>query len=171
MRRQKVRQDSRNLQWQETMAARGLRTETKNVTMAVVHAPASVAKHMGLDATASVIKVERLRYAEGEPVTLILNYIRPELVPGLSEEDLEGSLYETLETKYGITLAHAREVVEAKAAGAVEARLLGIRRGAPLLHVTRVTYGPDDRVVEVVMASSRADRYSYSVDLHGRPRQ
>ena len=58
--------------------------------------------------------------------------------------------------------------MEAKAAKASEAALLNIKRGAPLLYATRVTYDLTDRPVEVVITISRADRYSYKIKLSGR---
>ena len=60
--------------------------------------------------------------------------------------------------------------MEAKAAKASEAELLNIKRGAPLLYATRVTYDITDRPVEVVISITRADRYSYKIKLTGRSR-
>ncbi len=157
--------------WAETMAARGVQSESRNITITTIPAPGKVAVLLGLSPNSLVVKVERLRCTPEGPVTLMVNYLLPELVPGLSTKDVEGSLYDTLERKYGIILARAREQVEAKGAGVRNAKLLGVRRGAPLLHVTRVTYDQNDRPIEVVEASSRADRYSYEVWLTGRPKR
>ena len=97
------------------------------------------------------------------------NYLSPAIVPGFLEKGLKGeSLYETLEKHYNIVLSRAEETVEAKAAKASEAALLNIKRGAPLLYATRVTYDLTDRPVEVVITISRADRYSYKIKLSGR---
>lgn len=168
----KVRQNLNTItSWAETMAARGVPTENRNIEITTIPAPPKVAVLLQLPSDTPVVKVERLRCTPEGPVTLMTNYLLPEMVQGLNAGDVAVSLYDTLERKFGITLVNAREQVEAKAAGVNEARLLGVRRGAPLLHVTRVTYGLGDRPIEVVEASSRADRYSYEVGLSGRPKR
>jgi GntR family transcriptional regulator len=168
----KVRQNLNTItSWAETMAARGVPTENRNIEIATVPAPPKVAELLQLPLDAPAVRVRRLRCTAEGPLTLMTNYLLPELVPGLTEGDVAVSLYDALEHKFGIALLHAREQVEAKAAGVNEARLLEVRRGAPLLHITRVTYGQGDRPIEVVEASSRADRYSYEVGLFGRPKK
>ncbi|MDI6871134.1 MAG: GntR family transcriptional regulator [Bacillota bacterium] len=156
--------------WAETMAARGVPTETRDIQIKTVPAPPKVAAALEIPPEAPVVKIDRLRCTPDGPVTAMTNYLLPELVPGLCAEDVKGSLYQTLEKKYHLVLARAHERVEAKPAGTAEAAMLGVRRGAPLLHITRVTYGPDGRPLELVMAASRADRYAYEVELVGRPK-
>lgn len=156
--------------WAETMAARGVPPLTRNIHITMEPAPPKVARLLSLLPGSAVVKVERLRCLPEGPVTVMTNYLPPGLVPGLTAEDVAVSFYRTLETKYRLVLARAHEEVEARAAGAAEAALLGVRRGAPLLHITRITYGPDGCPLEVVLAASRADRYAYQVELFGRPK-
>lgn len=172
VRRPIVRQNLNTItSWAETMAARGVPSESRQVSVVIARVPGKVAALLGVSPDSSVVKVERLRCDPEGPVTFMVNYLLPDVVPGLSSEDVRGSLYETLERKYNLVLARAREQVEAKAAGARDAKVLGVRRGAPLLRITRVTFDQNDRPFEVVEAVSRADRYSYEVWLTGRPKR
>lgn len=157
--------------WAETMAAMGMRPETKRIEYFVEPAPVNIARLLNIPIGDKVYRIERLRYADGEPTCIMTNYLSPAVVPGLLDKGLKSeSLYETLEKHYSIVLSRAEETVEAKAAKASEAELLNIKRGAPLLYATRVTYDITDRPVEVVISITRADRYSYKIRMTGRNR-
>lgn len=157
--------------WAETMAAMGMRPETKRIEYFVEPAPVNIARLLNIPIGDKVYRIERLRYADGEPTCIMTNYLSPAVVPGLLDKGLKSeSLYETLEKHYSIVLSRAEETVEAKAAKASEAELLNIKRGAPLLYATRVTYDITDRPVEVVISITRADRYSYKIRMTGRSR-
>jgi GntR family transcriptional regulator len=57
--------------------------------------------------------------------------------------------------------------MEAIACPAAEAKLLGTRRGAPVLHIHRTTFDREGRPVELVESFSRGDRYMFFAELHG----
>jgi GntR family transcriptional regulator len=155
--------------WAETMTSLGLHPQTKTINFSEEPAPIQIASELGIEPGSAVYKMERLRYASNEPISIMINYIVPEVAPDLMQRGLiSESLYETLEKVYNITLKTAVEKVEARAATSSEANLLNVKRGAPLLYVTRITYDSDDKPIEIVQATSRADRYSYTVKLSGR---
>lgn len=155
--------------WAETMDSLGLQHETKTINFSEEPAPVSIARELNVEPGTPVYKIERLRYASNEPICIMINYIVPEVAPDLKEKGLVSeSLYETLEKLYNITLKSATEKVEAKSATQSEASMLNVKKGAALLHVTRVTYDSDNRPIELVLATSRGDRYSYTINLMGR---
>jgi GntR family transcriptional regulator len=158
--------------WAETMTNLGMHPETKQIQLSEIAAPMNIVKLLNVSLGDKIYKLERLRYADNEPVCWMINYLNPEFVPDLLKKGLIGeSLYETLEKRYKINLSMAIETVESKAARSKESSMLNIRRGAPLLHITRTTYNEDGIPIEVVMASSRADKYAYTVQLVGRPKK
>jgi GntR family transcriptional regulator len=158
--------------WAETMAKLGMHPETRNIKYSEEPALVAIAKLLNIEPGKMIYKIERLRYAAGKPICIMTNYLIPETAPDFLEKGIEGeSLYETLEKRYNLHLNRAVETVEARAAKLGEAELLKIKRGSPLLQVTRVTYDIDERPIEVVIGVSRADRYSYTVNLIGRPKK
>ena len=158
--------------WAETMESRRIKTYTKNLLIKEEVAPARIAKLLNIDTNGTVYRMERLRHASGEPICIMVNYLLPSIAPGIIEEKLiDDSLYATLENRYNVKLWRAEETVEAKAAKTKEHELLGVRRGVPLLQVTRITYDENDTPFEVVIATSRADKYAYTVNLVGRPKK
>ena len=157
--------------WAETMRDMQMQISTKQLKISAVDPPAFVAKALQLGDNDRVLKIWRLRYADGEPMCIMTNYIRSSLVPGMLEEGFgsEESLYAVLESRYNIKIARADEFLEARQANKREAELLRIPAGSALLCIRRVTYDDSDIPFELVTAASRGDKYQYSVVLHGRP--
>jgi GntR family transcriptional regulator len=113
--------------------------------------------------------VERLRFANGEPLALTEAFLPARLVPNLQHTPLvDGSLYRTLEEVYGLELAEADEEIEATLATAKERRFLSIKSGAPILQITRTTFLATGEPVEWVRVAYKADRFKYSLRLKGR---
>ena len=158
------------LGWTDSMRMQGLEPQTVDCEMLRVVPPTWVSLALRLDPEAPepVLRIQRLRYADGEPLCLMTDYLRPHLVPGLEAEGLLGeSLYETLERRYGLTLARVEDTVGARAATIMESRLLGLTAGSPVLTVARITHLPDDEPIDASAVVARADRYAYRVA--GRP--
>jgi GntR family transcriptional regulator len=105
-----------------------------------------------------VLEVVRVRLADGEPISLERALFPAERFPGLLDRSLGGSLYELLEADYGLRAGEAEEHIEVVAAGAVEARLLELRRGAPLLAVARTAWDAAGVAFERSHDLFRADR-------------
>lgn len=155
--------------WAETMISLGTQQHSKIISFIEAPAPNNAAVLLNISLGEKVYILERIRYVNNEPVCLMTNYLIPSIVPGILEKGLiSESLYETLEKGYNVILKSAEEIVEAKAAKPKEASLLLIKRGAPLLYATRVTYDINDRPIEVVVTITRGDRHSYKIKLFGR---
>lgn len=118
-------------------------------------------------------RVVRLRYANEVPVGLHTAYLPLELTRrvGFEEERLRRdrslSLYALLE-QAGVRLAWAEEHLQARAASAWEASLLGASRGAPVMSVLRLTRDASERLLEVVRAVYLGEKYDYIVHLDRR---
>src|SRR5260221_11531722 len=82
--------------------------------MLQVVTPDWVAKALRLDPATdeSVLRIQRLRYADNEPLSLMVDYLRLRFVPDLALKGIEGeSLYETLEKRYNLELAWVDDTV------------------------------------------------------------
>lgn len=112
-------------------------------------------------------RILRLRSVNREPV-MIEDYTLPsDRLPGLDRYDLEGrSIYEILESEYGVTIARARQTFEPVTATAFEAGLLGVRLGAPLMLEKRLSYDPAGRPVEFGKDRYRGDRFRFVAETN-----
>jgi DNA-binding GntR family transcriptional regulator len=129
----------------------------------LVPAPAAVAERLGVAAGTQVLHLRRVRSARGEPLAVMHNWLPAELAPVLTAEALESrGLYELMRGT-GVHLRIATQRIGARRATAAEARLLDVRKGAPLLTMERVTYDGSGRAVE--LGSHVYDAETYSIEM------
>jgi GntR family transcriptional regulator len=148
----------------DDLARSGQSPTTRVLDMGQVEADAEVAEALGCPIGAPTLKLVRLRSAGDTPIAKMTNYL-PERVGPLTEEDLQHrGLYEVMRTR-GVQLHSATQVVGARTATAVEARLLGESRGAALLTMQRTTYDDHGTVVEYGTHVYAASRYAFETTL------
>jgi GntR family transcriptional regulator len=149
------------------VAARGQTVMSTVLALKEVPAGEVVARSLGLPEGAPVVKLERLRRINDEPLVLAITYLPVALAGGLLELDLNGavSLYEVLARRFDLPIVGARRRVEATVAGVREARLLTVRRGSPLLVLRSVSHTTRQRPIEYFAALHRGDRSAFAASL------
>jgi GntR family transcriptional regulator len=115
-----------------------------------------------------VVEIQRVRLADGSPISLELAQFPADAFPGLLEKQLGGSIYEILETQYGLVTSRADERIEAVNSTPDEATLLGIAPESALLLITRVTYDQHGTPCEFSRDLFRGDRTRLAVTVQGR---
>ena len=115
-----------------------------------------------------VVEIQRVRLADGSPISLELAQFPAETFPGLLEKQLGGSIYEILETQYGLVTSRADERIEAVNATPDEASVLAVKPQAALLLITRVTYDQNGTPCEFSRDLFRGDRTRLAVTVAGR---
>lgn len=119
--------------------------------------PAEVAAIMG-DA-ASVYRLERLRTADGMPLALEYSYLDEEIVPGMSKEDLEGSLYQMITHRRNIKVSKVVQSISSSLADKRQAEVMRIEEGSPVLVLERVMYTMDEKAFYWLRFVFRGDMY------------
>ncbi|MCH5671173.1 GntR family transcriptional regulator [Streptomyces gilvus] len=111
-----------------------------------------------------VLHVLRVRGLDGEPVLLERTVYADWIAPAVESIDADApSVTQLLYESTGLVFAYGEHVIDAVAAGAQDAELLGIRRTSPLLRVRRVTTTREGRPVEWSDDRYRSDAVSFSV--------
>jgi len=162
--REKLNRDVQLTSLHDDLIRAGQQPATKVLRNEVAVASESVAAALELPEGSLVICLERIRFADGEPIALMHNFLPAALVR-LNDEALEThGLYEILRAA-GIALTSATQRMSAKNALAAEARLLDEPRGAALLTMERTVLDHRDRPVEFGQHVYRASRYSLRTSL------
>jgi GntR family transcriptional regulator len=133
----------------------GFESDARVLSTATLEADGETAAALGVDL---VLEIVRVRLADGDPISLERASFPAERFPGLLDRSLSGSLYELLQSEYGLVPGESEERIEVVSAGADEARLLDVARGAPLLTVARTTWDADGRPFERSHDLFRGDR-------------
>lgn len=139
------------------MRSRGLVPATRVLSAHQEPAPPEVADALEIEQGDPVVRLERLRLADGTPMAHEIGWYPCAQFPGLLDHPLE-AVYDLMVERYGIEATRGEQSVHAEAAEADHARVLGIARRAPLLVQERVTYA-DGLPVEHSVSRYRADRY------------
>lgn len=153
----------------ETLRDQGFDVSYRGVSVKGLPSTAKIAIDLKLEPGERVIRVHRVALANGKPIAIMLNYLLPDIVPGIEAKASKiNSLYAFLESEYNIRIDSATDYISARSASAEEAAELKIKEGSPLLIVRRITYSkgsPIERAdLEIV-----AGRYEYSVRTTDRP--
>lgn len=128
-----------------------------------VAADAELADLLEVAVGTRVVRVQRLRLADGEPLAIMTNVMPAELAP--SREALAASgLYEALRAG-GIVPKVARQRIGARTAQAAEARALAEPPRAALLTMARTAYDQAGNVIEHGDHIYRASRYLFDTSL------
>jgi GntR family transcriptional regulator len=150
----------------QDMIERGHKPISKVLIQKIVPADEKVAHYLRIQAGTDVIDIQRLRFIDNEPIQLVTTYIPYELCPSLVKVDLTNlSLYAFLEKEFGIFPARGQRYIEAVLSNETEARLLNIKKGAPLLMLDSISYSDSGQPIEYYHALHRGDRSRFEVDL------
>lgn len=122
------------------------------------------AVRLHLPARTPVLHVLRVRGLDGEPVLLERTVYADWISPAVESIEPDcPSVTQRLFEDTGLVFAYGEHVIDAVAAGAQDAELLGVRRTSPLLRVRRVTTTREGRPVEWSDDRYRSDAVSFSV--------
>lgn len=146
----------------------GFSAGSKVLSAAVVVCDSATAKSLGIDASAFVYDIVRIRLADGSPISLEHARLPAERFPGLLELSLGGSLYELLERTFDVRPVEAEERIEVVSATEEEGLILGLPAGSPLLSITRTSVDADGSPIEHSHDLFRADRTRITVRTQGR---
>jgi len=152
----------------DEMRARGLEPYATVVTSRLEIATAPVAAALEIAAGAPVHYLERVRGADGVPYLLEQAHLSAERFPGLLDEDFTAaSLYEVLDRRHGVAIAHTRETISAVVPGAREARLLGLHSSTPAICLEGTASAPDGTPVEHSRTIVSPEHARYFIETSG----
>jgi len=133
-------------------------TRSRVLSTALRGATAIEAQRLQVEPGTELVVVQRLRYADGFPLSVDCAHFPADRVPDLLEQPLGGSLYEILAVRYDVRPVTSVESIEVVSANPREAAWLEIPTRTPLLAMTRVASDTDGRPFEYSEDLFRADR-------------
>lgn len=162
----KVKQEAEWLaSFTEDMARRGMEATSRIVAAEVIEAGPVVSRALGVGETQELVRIQRVRNADKEPMALETSHLLYEVAGDLLDLDLSvHSIYGALRER-GVGISWAEQSYEATVINEFEAEHLGLLAGAPALLLERVTYDAKDRAFEYVKSTYRGDRYRITTVL------
>lgn len=135
-----------------TILKRGIGTATAEEVMA-----------LGISIGTEVLRIERLRFADDQPLAIEASTIS---ASALSDPEIIGeSLYEALD-QVNMRPVRAMQKLSAVALDTKAANLLDASIGAPGLLIVRIGYSDVNQIVEFTRSTFRGDRWDFITELN-----
>jgi DNA-binding GntR family transcriptional regulator len=148
----------------EDMRGRGMEPSSTVVAQELIEAGEALAARLELRAGAPILRLDRVRSADGTAMAFEQAFLPIERLPGIEEADFSGaSLFELLTNRWRVRLHDADQRVVATAIEGDEAVLLQVPEGQPGLRFRTVARDDDQVPVYYAISLFRGDRYE--IDL------
>ena len=153
----------------QDMRQRGLEPSSQVLSVERVPAGPRLGQRLAVSPADPVVRIRRLRLADGEPLGLETASVPAALAPGLEEADLEGSsLYEVLARDHGIAIASGSQEIEPTVINEEESLVLDAPLHSPAFLFRLTTRAGDGTIIEFNRSIFRGDRLTLTTELEPR---
>jgi len=140
-------------------ASRILRVETTDCDK-------HIAGHLCISEKSKVVKIERMRLGDEEPLMLETIWLPEALFPDLHLKDLSNIPLNTiLAEEYETLIVKAVESIEPGLTDEYIAKLLGVEKDMPILHVEHSAFTVSEKIIYFVSSYYRGDRVKFTIEL------
>ena len=153
----------------EDMQALGREPSARVLDRRLVAASETVARQLALQRGAAVARIQRVRLADGIPLSFDETYLPQALGEKIMADDLENQpIFSLLEQKYATPLLEAEYRLAAVASHGTVARALGMEAGSPIFLIERTTFTGNRRPVDYERLYYRGDHIRFVTRLARR---
>ncbi|WP_237143352.1 GntR family transcriptional regulator [Phyllobacterium zundukense] len=146
----------------EDMVARGMEPGCIWISKEIGRPSPAEAMALGLPPHAEIVRLKRIRTADGKPVAYETAAVPAKFLP--SPLLVDQSLYEALAKRHALP-QRAMQRLRSRPATAKDSTLLECAVGAPLLIIERLCFLADEQAVEFTETRYRGDLYDFVVEL------
>jgi GntR family transcriptional regulator len=142
----------------EDMHALGRKPTARVISKQVVTADTTVASHLALTKGERVVRIRRVRLADGVPLSFDETFLPLKIGKKVITNNLKVQpIFSLLERKYDIPLIEAEYKLEAVAAESEVASALRVKQGSPIFRIERTSYSTGNRPVDYERLYYRGD--------------
>lgn len=150
----------------EDMQQAGLFASSQVVSFVEEPGSPVVVEALKLPGGSDVVRIDRLRLADGKPIAYDITRLSLRFGKLLAEDELaNNTIYHILESRYRIPVETGKFYITSSNATTQQATLLDVSPGASLLVIQRITYTTGEVPVYIQDRYYRTDRVRYQVKL------
>ncbi|HHT7795342.1 TPA: GntR family transcriptional regulator [Streptococcus suis] len=135
--------------------------QTELTNLYIVQGQPEVMKELEVDEKTDLYRVSRVRTIDGERLEHEISYFDRRIVPYLSKEVAESSIYKYLEEELGLEISHSRREISFRFATEEEKSLLDLADYDMVVSVTSTTYLADGRPFQYGTITYRPDKVTF----------
>lgn len=156
----------------EDMQALGRTPTARLLDKRIVPADADVARQLAVPLGSLVMRIQRIRLADGIAMSFDETYLPREIGEKVVTHDLDAEpIFSLLEDKYDLPLIEAEYRLEAVTAEPEVAQALAVEPGGAVFLIERTSYTAGHRPVDYEKLHYRGDLISFVTRLVRRPRE
>src|SRR6201982_2057166 len=150
----------------EDMHALGRKPTARVISKEVVTADTTVASHLALTKGERVVRIRRIRLADGVPVSFDETFLPLEIGKKIITNNLKVEpIFSLLERKYDIPLIEAEYKLDAVLAETEVAAALKVKQRSPIFRIERTSYSTGGRPVDYERLHYRGDLVQFVTRL------
>ena len=155
----KLTQDLKELTgFVEDMHALGRKPTARVISKEIVTADATVARQLALTKGERVVRIRRVRLADGVPLSFDETYLPLDIGKKIITNNLKiDPIFSLLERKYNVPLIEAEYKLDAVGAEKEVASALKVKPGSPIFRIERTSYSTASRPVDYETLHYRGD--------------
>nr|WP_192871302.1 GntR family transcriptional regulator [Advenella sp. S44] len=155
----------------EDMVVLGRHPTSRLLDKRIVTADEKIAQALQIPVGTQVYRIERVRLADGIPMSFDETYLPLEIGDKVVSNNLDVEpIFDLLENKYALPLVEASYQLEAVIADLHVAQALNIAIGAPIFLIERTSYSTGERPVDYEKLYYRGDSIRFATRLSRRSR-
>lgn len=128
-----------------------------------------VLEKLSMPEGSKALEIIRIRSYDGERIIEDHDFLNPEIVPGLTPEIAQDSLYEYIENKLHLPIGFARKEITVEPANEFETTHMDLDKSGLLVVVRSNTYLEDARLFQYTESRHRPDKFKF-LDFSRRDR-
>ena len=146
------------------------KTSTQVIQFTEITADARVSANTGFAAGSELYYIQRVHYLEDKALILDINMFLKSLVPGLTKEIAEKSIYEYIENELGMAIVTSKRKMTVERATQIDEKYLELNDYNCLAVVSGQTFNSDGIMFEYTQSRHRPDYFCFQ-DTATRKRQ
>jgi GntR family transcriptional regulator len=153
----------------EDMRAVGRKPTARVISKEIVTANTTVAAQLALTKGQRVVRIRRVRLADGVPISFDETYLPLQIGRKIMTHNLKVEpIFSLLERKYDVPLIEAEYKLEAVAAEPEVAAALRVKQGSPVFRIERTSYSTGNQPVDYERLYYRGDLVRFVTRLARR---
>ena len=145
----------------ESAARNHQKPKTRVLQFAELETNEKISRRTGFSVGTQLYYLQRLRYLDGVPLILDHNYFLKELIPGLTPEIAEHSIYEYLEQDLGFTISTSKRTMTVEHVTQIDETYLDMNDYNCMAVITSQTFNADGIQFEYTQSRHRPDHFQF----------
>ena len=137
------------------------KTSTKVIQFTEITADARVSANTGFAPGSELYYIQRVRYLEDKALILDINMFLKSLVPGLTKEIAEKSIYEYIENEVGMAIVTSKRKMTVERATEIDEKYLELNDYNCLAVISGQTFNSDGIMFEFTQSRHRPDYFCF----------